>query len=137
MRFWTVMPDLHSRLGYSSKLSRNCKRDEVRTNVDIHTLVRELQDRHNSRKSRDSRELKKKFPVIKDSWQKDQELNKNVITVPSVMKRDILVFFDSGLIYRHVSERFETRQEQVENLTDKTNVPFTLLFSSRAVLTRM
>ncbi len=43
---------------------------------------------------------------------------------------DILVSFDLGLIYRHVSESFETRQEQVESMEDETNVPFTLSFSS-------
>ncbi len=44
------------------------------------------------------------------------------------------MFFDSGTIYRHVSESFEMRQEQVENVTDKTNVPFTLSFSSHLML---
>ncbi len=48
---------LHSRRGYSSRVSRNCERYELRMNVDIHTLVRELRDRYNSRKSRDSQEL--------------------------------------------------------------------------------
>ncbi len=31
---------------------------------------------------------------------------------------DILVSFDLGLIYQHVSESFGSRQEQVENVTD-------------------
>ncbi len=47
------------------------------------------------------------------------------------------MFFDSGKIYQHVSESFETRQEQVENVTEKMNVPFTLSFLSRAVSTKM
>ncbi len=50
--------------------------------------------------------------------------------------RDILVSFDSGLIYRHVSESFETRREQVENVEDETNVPCTISFSSCFVLSR-
>ncbi len=41
------MPGLHSRQRYLSRLSRNCEWDEVRTNVDIHTLVRELRERYN------------------------------------------------------------------------------------------
>ncbi len=51
----------------------------------------------------------------------------------SIMKqnnRDILISFDSGLIYGHVSESFETRREQVESVGDETNVAFTLSFSS-------
>ncbi len=51
-----------------------------------------------------------------------------MITVLSITKRDILV------IYRHVSENFEMKQEQVENMTDKTNVPFTLSFLSHRML---
>ncbi len=47
----------HAWFTFSSRFSRNCKRDEVRTNVDIYTLGRELRDRYNSRKSRDSWEL--------------------------------------------------------------------------------
>ncbi len=62
-----LMPGLHSRLGYSSRLLARCKQDEVHTNVDIHTLVQE-------------------------SWITRQYI------------RDILVSFDSGLIYQHVSE---------------------------------
>ncbi len=50
------------------------------------------------------------------------------------MRWDILISLDSRLIYRYVSESFEMRQEQVENMTDKTNVSFTLLFSSQLVL---
>ncbi len=50
-----IMPGLHSRRGYLSRLSRNCEHDEVHTNVCIHTLMRELQDRYNSRKPQDSR----------------------------------------------------------------------------------
>ncbi len=68
-----VMPGLHSYLGYSSRLLARYEWDEVRTNVDIHTLV--------------------------------QELSKTRLDI-----EDILVSFDSGLIYRHVSESFETRQ---------------------------
>ncbi len=60
------MPGLHSHLGYSSRLLTRCERDEVPTNVDIHTLVRE-----------------------------------SLITRQDI--RDIIVSFDSGLIYRHVS----------------------------------
>ncbi len=44
--------------------------------------------------------------------------------------RDIHVCFDSGLIYRHVSESFEMRREQVESVVDETNVLFALSFSS-------
>ncbi len=44
--------------------------------------------------------------------------------------RDIFVSFDSGMIYRHVSESFETRWEQVESVEDETNISFTLSFSS-------
>ncbi len=50
--------------------------------------------------------------------------------------RDILVSFDSGLIYRHVSESFETRPQQVKIVEDETNVPFTLSFSSCLMLSR-
>ncbi len=50
----TFMPGLHSHRRYSLRLSRNCERDEVRTNVDIHTLTWELQDRYNSQKSSNS-----------------------------------------------------------------------------------
>ncbi len=63
-----------------------------------------------------------------------QELNGNVITVPSIMRqdiRDILVSFYSVLIYQHVSKSFETRQVQVENVSEKTSVTFTLSFLSR------
>ncbi len=74
-----------------------CERDKVRTNVDIHTFVRE-----------------------------------SSITKQDI--RDILVSFDSGLIYQLVSESFETRQEQVESVEDKTNILFTLSFSSCLVL---
>ncbi len=35
----TVMPGLHSHLGYSSRLLARCEWDEVCTNADIHTLV--------------------------------------------------------------------------------------------------
>ncbi len=48
--------------------------------------------------------------------------------------RDILISFDSGLIYRHVSKSFETRREQVDSVKNETNVPFTLSFSSCLVL---
>ncbi len=34
-------PSLHSHLGHSSRFLMRCERDEVRTNVDIHTLVQE------------------------------------------------------------------------------------------------
>ncbi len=136
-----IMPGLHCRQGYSSRLSRNCEWDEVRTNVDIHTLVRELRNRYNSRKSQDSREVAQlhssTFFTKLQTTIYIQELNENVITVPSITRRDILVSFDSGLIYWHVSKSFETRQEQVENVTDKTNVPFTNLFLSCVVSTRM
>ncbi len=50
--------------------------------------------------------------------------------------RDILVSLNSGLIYRHVSENFEMRQEQVESVEDETNQPFTLSFSSFLMLSR-
>ncbi len=91
------MPCLQSHLRYSSILLRRCERDEVCTNVDIHTFVR-----------------------------------KSLTTRQDI--RDILIFFDSGLIYWHVSESFETRQEQVGSVKDETNVPFTLSFSSCLML---
>ncbi len=50
--------------------------------------------------------------------------------------RDILISFDSGMIYRHVSESFETRREQNKSVEDETNVPFTLSFSSSLTLFR-
>ncbi len=93
------MPGLHSHFGYLSRLLARCERDEVRTNVDIHTLV----------------------------WESS-------ITRQDI--RDTLIFFDSKLIYRHVSESFETRWEHVESVEDDTNVPFTLSFSSCLVLSR-
>ncbi len=40
-----VMSGLHSCLGYSSRLLVRCEWDEVRTNVDIHTLVWKLQEK--------------------------------------------------------------------------------------------
>ncbi len=49
---------------------------------------------------------------------------------------NILVFVASELIYWHISENFEMRQEQVENVIDKTNVPFTISFSSCLMLPR-
>ncbi len=48
--------------------------------------------------------------------------------------RDILISFNSGLIYRHVSESFETRREQVESVEDEANIPF--MFLSCLVLSR-
>ncbi len=113
---------------------------EVRTDVDIHTLVQELWDRYNSWKSRYSRELAQ-FPSSTFFTELQttiyiQELNENIITlllITSWDNRDILLPFDWGLIYWHVFESFEMKQEQGENVTDKINVPF----SSRVVLTRM
>ncbi len=93
------MPCFHSHLGYSLRLLANWERDEVRMNVDIHTLMRES-------------------PITRqDIW-------------------EIFISFDSGLIYWHVSESFETRQEQVKSMEDKTNAPLTLSFSSCLVLSR-
>ncbi len=89
---WTLMPRLHSHLGYLLRLLVRCERYEVCMNVDIHTIVQE-----------------------------------SLITRQDI--RDVLVSFDSELIYRHISENFEMRQEQVESLEDETNVPFTLSFS--------
>ncbi len=106
------MPGLHSRRGYSSRLLKNCERNEVRTNVDIHILVRERRDRYNSRKS-DRFHLSTFFTELQTTIY-IQELNENIITVPSITRRDIqdiLVSFDSRLIFRYVSESFETRQE--------------------------
>ncbi len=71
----------------------------VRTNVDIHTLVRE-----------------------------------SSITRQDI--RDILISFDSGLIYQHVYESFERRRKQVESVEDETNVPFTRSFLSCLVLSQ-
>ncbi len=117
-----VMPGLHSHRGYSSRLSRNCEWDKVRTNVGIHTLVRELWGRYNSQKSRDNQKLAQlhssTFFTQLQTTIYIRELNKNLITVPSITRRDILVSFDSGLTYRHVSESLETRQEQVKNMID-------------------
>ncbi len=48
----------------------------------------------------------------------------------SITRQDILISFDCGLIYRHASESFKTRQEQVKSVEDETNVPFILPFSS-------
>ncbi len=126
------MTGLYSRRGYLSRLSRNCERDEVCMNIDIHTLVRELWDRYNSRKSRDSRGLPQFYSSTFFTKLQTaiyiEELNENVITVPSITKQNILISFDSGLSYQHVSESFEMRQEQVENVTDKTNVPLLLSY---------
>ncbi len=88
-----IMPGLHSHLEYSSSLLARCEQDEVRTNVDIHTLVRE-----------------------------------SSVTRQGI--RYILISFDSGLIYQHVSESFETRRKQVKSVEDETNVPFTISFPS-------
>ncbi len=41
-----------------------------------------------------------------------------------------------GLIYWHVSESFEMRQEQIKSVEDETNVTFTLSFSSCLVLSQ-
>ncbi len=49
---------------------------------------------------------------------------------------NILVSFDSGPIYQHVFESFETRWEQVERVEDETNVSFTLLLLYCLVLSR-
>ncbi len=38
------MPGFHSHLGYSSRLLARCERGEVRTNVDIHTLLQRIVD---------------------------------------------------------------------------------------------
>ncbi len=95
-----LTPGLHSRLGYLSRLLAWCEQDEVRMNVDIHTLVRELS-----------------------------------ITRQDI--RNVLVFFDSGLIYQHVSKSFEMRREQDKSVEDEINVPsFTLSFSSCLILSR-
>ncbi len=78
---------------------RGCERDEVHTNVDIHTLMRE-----------------------------------SLIMRQDI--REILISFDSGLIYRHDSKSFEMRWEQVGSVEDEKNLPFTLAFSSCLVLSR-
>ncbi len=91
------MPGLHSRLGYLLRLLARCERDEVRTNIDIHTFLLEMS-----------------------------------ITRQDI--QDILVSFDSRLIYQHDTESFKTIQEQVESVEDETNVPLTLSFSSCLVL---
>ncbi len=130
------MPGLHSRRDFRGIVTRwgthKCRH---------HTLVWDLWERYNSRKTQDSRELAQFHScTIFTKLQTTiyiQELNANVITVLSITRRNILVSFDSGLIYRHVSESFETRQEQVENMTDKTNESFTLSLLSRAVSMRM
>ncbi len=93
------MAGLHFRLRYSLRLLLRSEWDEVHTNVDIHTLMRESSIRR-------------------------QDI------------RDILISFDSGLIYWYVSTSLETRWEQVESMEDETNVPFTLSFSSCPVLSQ-
>ncbi len=136
-----VMLCLHSHQGYLSRLLRNCEQDEVRTNVDNCTPMRELRDRYNSRKSRDSRELvqfhSSTFLSKLQTAIYIQELNENVITLLSITRwniRDIRISFHSGLIYQHISKHLKMRQEQVENVTDKINVPFTISFLSLLVL---
>ncbi len=52
------MPGLHSRQGHSSRILASSKQNEVRANVDIHTLVRELRDNVDRGKSRDSRTVR-------------------------------------------------------------------------------
>ncbi len=99
LRTALFMPGLHSHLEYLSRLLARSEQDEVRMNVDIHTLVRE------------------------------SSISRQDI-------RDILISFDSGLIYWHVTESFETIREQVENMKDETNVPFTLSFSFCLMLSR-
>ncbi len=41
----SFMPGLHSHRRHLSRFLVRCERDKVRTNVDIHTLVRELRDK--------------------------------------------------------------------------------------------
>ncbi len=69
------MPGLHSYLGYSSRLLAKCEQDEVHTNVDIHTLMRES-----------SVERQDIHTLVRESSIERQDI------------RDILVSFDSGLI---------------------------------------
>ncbi len=49
---------------------------------------------------------------------------------------DILVSFDSWLIYWHVPESSGIRREQVKSVENKTNVPFTLSFSFYLMLSQ-
>ncbi len=98
-----ILEDCYAWFTFSLRLSRNCEWDEVLTNVDIYTLVWELRDRYNSRKSRDTRELAQfhssTFFTTLQTTIYIQELNENVITVPLITRRDIwdiLVSFDSG-----------------------------------------
>ncbi len=53
----TLMPGLHSCLGYSLKLFAKCEEEVVRTNVDIHTLVWELRDEVECSLNNESRHL--------------------------------------------------------------------------------
>ncbi len=51
---------------------------------------------------------------------------------------DILVSFDSGLIYQHVSESFHMRREQVKSVENETTtLHILILVLSRTVSTRM
>ncbi len=101
-------------------------------NADIHTLVQELRDkvyRYNSQKSQDSRELTIGF--IKSIW----EMNKSVLTVASITRRDIRLLWHI-IIYQKVSESYEMRQEQVKNVWDEMNIPFSLSSLSHIMLFR-
>ncbi len=55
------MSGLHSHQGHSLRLLGSYEQDEVRVNVDIYTLVRELCDKVDRGKLRDSRDLTKKI----------------------------------------------------------------------------
>ncbi len=84
-------------------------------NVHIHTLVQELWDKvdaYSSRKSGNSHELT--IGLIKSV----QELNKSVLTVASIMTRDICLLW-LGMIYWHVSMSFKMRQELLESGWDE------------------
>ncbi len=89
----SLMPGLHSRWEFSSRLTRNSEWDEVCTNVDIHILVWELWDRYKIRKSRNSRELATFYSFTFFTQLQTticiEELNENVIRVSLITKRNI------------------------------------------------
>ncbi len=117
------------------KLSLNCNRSLFRTPFFVDLVKPALMPGLNSR--------------LGYSWRllvrcKRDEVHTNVdihalVQVSSITRQDIwdiLVSFNSGLIYRHVFESFKTRWEQVKSVEDEMNVPFTLSFSSCLILSQ-
>ncbi len=95
---YTLMADLHSHLGYSLRFLARCEWDEVRKNLDIHTLM----------------------------WES---------SITRLDIRDILVSFNLGMIYRHVSKSFETKTgRKCGNWNECTFHTLVLVFLSCLVL---